>query len=91
MIRTNYYSIDSMKPSNIIRDHRGTLIEKGLKVAYNYQGQVRIGTIIELIKNYYRKRPNSQHGWTLEFELLVSEENGNINSRIKNPNSFVII
>ena len=41
----DYYHQENI-PETIIRDSRGTLIEEGLRVAYNYGGAVAIGTIV---------------------------------------------
>lgn len=76
------------KPEAILRDHRGTLIEPGLRVAYNFSGDVAIGTIIELKRNEWVEH---RSGWWIhKFELHVKNENGHI-SKIKNWRSFVIV
>jgi hypothetical protein len=76
------------KPEIITRDHRGTLIEPGLRVAYNFSGDVALGTIIEVKKNNWKER--SPGWWSHEFELHVRNENGHL-SKIKNCRSFIII
>lgn len=80
------------KPPKITRDSRGTLIEEGLRVAYNYSGDVRIGTIVRLKKSDWTMRKNKGQfsDWIINFQLEIMGEN-NILSTIKNPNSFVII
>ena len=75
------------KPDKIVRDSRGTQIESGLRVAFNRSGDVVLGTIVELKKNEWKK---NTYGWRLGFDLEIIDEN-NVISRIKNPNSFVII
>lgn len=77
-------------PEKIIRDSRGTLIEPGLRVAYNYSGDIAIGNIKEVKKNKWKPSCSMGMYWILDFEMLVENENGPI-SKIKNPNSFVII
>ena len=74
-------------PEPILYDSRGIPIEEELKVAYNYSGSVVMGTIKELKRNEWLK---SEWGWTLKFELIIENEEGFV-SRIKNPNSFIII
>lgn len=76
------------KPETILRDHRGTLIEPGLRVAYNFSGDVAIGTIIELKRNEWKEVRKEY--WSHKFELRVQNENGHI-SKIKNWRSFVIV
>ena len=76
-------------PKEITKDSRGTLIEPGLRVAYNRSGDVMIGEIVELkrcerIPGYYE----DMH--ILKFELLIKGEDGKV-SKIKNYKSFVII
>ena len=80
-------------PEPITRDSRGTEIQLGLRVAYNYQGDVIIGTIKELKRNEWkavRKGTGTSMWWSLKFELLIENEEGHI-SKVKNPNSFVLI
>jgi len=77
------------KPTHIVeRDSRGTLIEPGLRVAYNLSGDVAIGTIIEVKKNRWVKRDWS---WHLDFEIHIQLEGEIQISKVKNPNAFVII
>jgi len=86
MIQLSYRNT-TIKPEKLTKDSRGIIIEPGLRVAYNYSGDVVIGKIIELKKSEWK---NNGHFWNLDFELHIENENGKI-SKIKNPNSFVII
>ena len=74
-------------PGIVERDSRGTLISPGLRAAYNLSGDVVVGTIVEVKKNKWNSKGND---WRLEFEIHIMGENGKL-SKIKNPNSFVII
>jgi hypothetical protein len=74
--------------SNIERDHRGILIQPGLRVAYNLSGDVVIGTIVEVKKNQWVKKRGN---WRLEFEIHIQLEGESRISKVKNPNAFVII
>ena len=76
------------KPEVPTRDYRGTLIEAGLRVAYNYCGDVALGTIIELKKNDWIEK--SPGWWSHQFELHVKNEEGRI-SKIRNWRSFIIV
>lgn len=86
MIKRSYYFTEQ-EPPIIDRDWRGTLIEPGLRVAYNFSGDIAIGTIVELKKNRWKTKNKN---WFLDFELHVMGENGKL-SKIQNPNCFVII
>jgi hypothetical protein len=90
MIQRYYHQ--ELSPNAIVRDSRGTLIQKDLRVAYNYQGAVIIGQIISCKSTWDVERPGvgSNKWWYCNFELKVLNEEGHI-STIKNPNSFVII
>lgn len=87
----DYYHQENI-PETIIRDSRGTLIEEGLRVAYNYGGAVAIGTIVSYKCLWKIARPGvaPKNWWYCKFELKVRNEDGHI-STVKNPNSFVII
>jgi hypothetical protein len=76
------------KPEIPTRDHRGTLIESGLRVAYNWSGDVALGVIVEVKKNDWKER--STGWWSHQFEIHVKNENGHL-SKIKNWRSFVIV
>lgn len=81
------------KPQSIIRDRRGILFEPNMRVAYNRSGDVVIGTIKEITKNVWnvsRQGIEPKKWWNLRFEMIVEGEDGLI-SKIKNPNSFVVI
>lgn len=88
---------NTLEPDVISHDSRGTLIEKGLRIAYNRSGNVIIGTIVNLKSNsYIRQDFKNNNGdvfttrYSLKFHLEVKNENGD-KSFIKNPNCFVII
>lgn len=90
MIQTSHslYNKPSFTPPKITEDSRGTKIEEGKKVAFNCSGDVVIGVIKEIVKNQWKK---SRESWlSLQFETTIEREDGHI-SKIKNPNSFVII
>jgi hypothetical protein len=90
-INTSIRSVN--KPEPVLQDSRGRLIEAGLKVAYNFQGNVILGTIKELKRSKWeisRSGGGMNNWWYLKFELLIENEDGHI-SKIKNPNSFIII
>lgn len=92
MIRQSYH-IDrtgSSGPAKIERDHRGTLIAEGLRVAFNRSGDVVLGTIKEYKRCDWYVPKGSPWRWCLKFEIHIEDENGHV-SKIKNPNSFVII
>jgi len=91
MIKT-YWILAEGTPEKIIRDSRGVLIEEGLTVAYNYQGSVKKGKILEYESEWKISRPDSfpKNWWSCKFKMKVLNEDGHI-SIIKNPNSFIII
>lgn len=82
------------EPAPIVVDPKGNPITLRARVAYNMSGNIKTGYIDSLKKNRWRKSRPSTEGkfwWYLDFELLIeNEETGKI-SKIKNPNSFVII
>lgn len=81
------------QPEPLKSDLRGTVIEVGRKIAYNFSGDVAIGAIVNVKRNEWKiARPGTfpKNWWYLKFEIEVQHENGKI-SKIKNPNSFVII
>lgn len=90
MIQTDEHQ--EFAPEAITKDSRGTLIQEGLRVAYNYQGSVVIGHIISCLSTWKVARPGvgDKKWWYCKFELKVLNEDGHI-STVKNPNSFVII
>ena len=91
MISTSISQVE--KPSKITTDSRGTEIITGVRVAYNFQGRVILGTIVNYKRcDWYRARPGigRESWWALRFELHIENEAGDI-SKIKNPNSFIII
>lgn len=76
------------KPEVVITDHRGVKIEPGLRVAYNWSGDVALGVILEIKKNDWKEIRSGW--WSHQFELHVKNEDGHI-SKIKNWRSFIII
>jgi len=46
-------------PEPIDKDHRGTLIEEGLSVAYNHSGSVEVGTIVSIKRTF--GKPQTAH------------------------------
>jgi hypothetical protein len=75
----------------VTRDSRGKLIEVGLRVAYNLSGSVAIGKIEAIPKNCWKEKSTKiSTQWSLDFEMHILGENDRI-TKIKNPNSFVII
>lgn len=84
-IKTIY--MNTLQPHDIEHDSRGVKIDEGLKVAYNRSGDVIFGTIVKLKKNSFYQIGTR---WYLDFLLEIQDELGNI-SKVKNPNSFIII
>jgi hypothetical protein len=84
------------KSDRVLTDSRGVKLEEGLRVAYNLSGSIALGVIKKIHKNKWKQdsgTKNSRTGempWRLEFELHVLGEDNKI-SKIKNPNSFLII
>ena len=77
------------RPNVVTRDHRGTEICEGLRVAFNRSGDVLIGKIITVKKNKWIYI-DSRMFWRLVYEIHIEAEDGTI-SKVKNPNSFVVI
>lgn len=78
------------EPLKVLADSNGIPIESGKKVAFNKSGAVLLGEIVQLKRSEWRK--NIRDGWWfLKFELIVKNRNDGTESRIKNPNSFIII
>ena len=79
------------KPEPITRDSRGTLIEPGLRVAFNHSGDVIIGTIVSVKSDWKEETYRGKfEEWKFVFALKIENEYGSI-STVHNPNSFVII
>jgi hypothetical protein len=92
MIQTgigNWGGVHPESPKIITKDHRGTEICEGLRVAYNRSGDTIIGKIINVHKNKW-KYIESRKFWRLTYEIHIEAEDGKV-SKVKNPNSFVII
>tara|TARA_R110000868_G_scaffold95085_2_gene261798 strand:- start:358 stop:618 length:261 start_codon:yes stop_codon:yes gene_type:complete len=86
MIR-EWYGMFDPEPAVVNRDSRGVLIEEGLKVAYNQSGNVVLGVIKKFKCSEWSA---TKSGWRLKFILLIENEEGQL-SKVKNPNSFVVI
>lgn len=81
------------KPEPVTKDHKGTEIKPGLRVAYNQSGDVILGTIISLDSNDWKPSRAGyipEQRWYLNFKLKIKNEAGHI-STVKNHRSFVII
>ena len=81
------------KPDPVTTDYRGTKIEPGKIVAYNFSGYVRLGRIIALRRNdviNYSRNPEWPN-WIRKFDLEVQCLDQDSVSHIKNPGSFVIL
>lgn len=77
-------------PHEVTQDRRGTTIEVGSRVAFNHSGDIAIGIIRELKKCEWERMSHDSQRWQIKFELHIEREDGGI-SKVKNPNSFVII
>lgn len=89
--------IQDKKPEQFAEDCYGKKIQKGLRVAFNYQGSVRLGTIVELKRSEWKREDwrwsdEGKYLWDLKhFELYIQGDGIEKMSKIKNPDSFVII
>lgn len=92
MIQQTYHVDRTGKdgPNRITKDYTGTAIEPGLRVAFNKSGNVVLGTIKEYKRCDWYVPKGSPWRWCLKFEIHIEDENGHV-SKVKNPNSFVII
>lgn len=91
-VRRSAYQTNEPAPINA--DYRNTPIEEGKKVAFNYQGSIKLGTIVELKRSEWKRMRPGLEGkfhWSLKFELLVQGDGADRVSKLSNPNSFVII
>ena len=80
---------DMPEPEPIREDSRGNIIAPGSRVAFNRSGSVIIGKVLEVTKNKWSWIP-SRFTWHLNYEIQIEAEDGLI-SKVKNPNSFVVI
>lgn len=81
------------KPSPIAFDTDYHRIVNGSKVAFNRSGEVKKGVLKEVTKNEWKVRRDGvddKKWWGLDFEAIIEDKDGNT-SKIKNPNSFIII
>lgn len=80
-------------PPPILTDSRGSFIIEGSKIAYNRSGNIALGTIKKVRKNFWKRDRASiglESWYSLKFEMEVIGEDDS-KSIVKNPNSFVII
>jgi hypothetical protein len=81
------------QPQPITCDSRGNKIIVGARIAYNKSGGVVVGYIDHINKNIWKPVRAGIDGctwWSLKFEIVVKNEEGNI-SKINNANSFIVI
>jgi len=91
-IRTDYRQDE--KPNMVEADYKGSVFNNGRRVAFNYQGSIRLGRIIELKKTEWVSdsgRDGNHKYWRLNFELHIQGDGIDKVSKIKNPNSVVCI
>ena len=101
--RSCHYQVE--KPTmKVTTDYRGTLLKEGSKVAYNYSGNVAIGTVVGIVKDEWYSpnrtgsflRPENvpkigdKIWWYHRFMVEIKHESGHI-SKVKNYQSFLVI
>jgi hypothetical protein len=86
-VRTSYWQDNAPEP--IVADYNGGRFYKNQRVAFNYQGSVKLGTIIELKRSEWKER--GYGSWALVFDLHIQGDGAEKISKIKNPNSVVVI
>lgn len=71
----------------IPKDPYGITVKEGMKCAYNYQGQVRLGRITKIIAT------PPIHAWrtSYNFTICVKEEMEQKISKVSNPKNLVIL
>lgn len=91
MIRTSVMQED--KPDEITKDSRGKEIKLGVEVAFNKAGKITVGIVMSFSQRWRATRPGTgkTKWWALYFEMKIDPEDGGTPSRIKNPNSFIIL
>lgn len=91
-IRTSKHS--ETQPEPITKDSKGNLLETGVDVAYNRSGSVERGELIEIVRNEWvnsRRGLGPKSWWYLKFEAVIKNYEDDRISRIKNPNSILIL
>lgn len=88
-IRTSYWQDD--EPNMVEADYKGSVFNNGRRVAFNYQGSIKLGRIVELKRTEWKKSNYDTKRWQLKFELHIMGDNAEKVSKIKNPNSVVCI
>jgi hypothetical protein len=85
-----------MKPSEprkplVVKDHYDKVVECGRRVAYNYQGEARIGYVVG-VENVKRGGKLVNY-WTKEPYLVISvkETEGGKISKVSNRKNLVVI
>lgn len=77
-------------PDLITKDSRGIKIEPGLTIAFNRSGDIVKGKIIDVKTSWKEAGSMAYPRWYCRFLLTAEGEDGKI-SKLKNPNSFIII
>lgn len=69
-----------------MKDPYGIEIRIGSRVAYNYQGQVRLGTVVS-IENFMSKREDA---WP-RAKIMIAEKTGQFTSRVSQGFNLVVL
>ena len=82
-----------MKPSKyklVVKDVYDNIISEGRRVAYNYQGEVRIGYVVGVTNT--KRNGKLVNTWTKEPYLVISvrQPNGSV-SKVANRKNLVVI
>lgn len=72
---------------DVLHDFYGSDIRKGSTVAYNYSGEVRIGTVISLQK----WQANKTWGHVFRYKIEVEEKSSRFISKVTSPLNLVVI
>lgn len=90
-IRRTIMAVDQPEP--ITEDRHGKKIIEGAVVAYNRSGEVELGTILNFHSDWKVGRPGieGKQWWNLKFEMEIKNHKDKNISKVKNPNSFIII
>lgn len=84
------------RPDPIEKDSKGSDFLPGDEVAYNRSGEVKIGEIVSINRNEWKKirdGSGSKTWWKLMFSMTIKNKccGDTSESVIKNPNSFIVI
>lgn len=82
------------KPSILQEDYKRSSYEIGTKVAFNRSGEVRVGTIVEVLKNDWkaeRKGVGDKHWWSHQLEVVIVDQQDKKASVIRNNKSIAVI